>query len=231
MTRRVRRGSLGRMNSTRLPRTLVAVSLPLAAALMAIGSLVDPGVDESTSTIYMAGLARGDAATRYQVSALILHVAFLAFVPAIIGLWAIAKPGVARGVGAVLGLMGAATLPGLLLSDFYDIALAEKLPAAKAAEVADYSQSLVGANLLLIPALAGLVLGLGVLFVCAVRAGAMPAWAPVVIVLAMGLPIVLSSGVAFLVGSAIMLASLAVVGRRLLSGDDWTAGRAEPLAA
>src|ERR1700750_2469366 len=92
---------------------LVAFSLPTAAVLAIPGGLVDPGVDESTKQTYMAGLAHGNAADHYQVSALILHFAFLAFLPAIFGLWGLSRTGWLRHVGLVLGVMGAATMPGL----------------------------------------------------------------------------------------------------------------------
>jgi hypothetical protein len=182
---------------------LAACFLPAAALLLIAGALIDPAVDESSSRSYMAGLADGSASDRYQVSALVLHFAFLCFVPAIVGLLGVVRRGALRTVGAVLGIMGAATLPGLVAIDYYDIALAQELPPEQAAAVYDRAAELPGALLLALPASLGLALGLILLFAAAWRSGIVPGWIALVV------PIALVGGVAG--GSLLALAACGAV--------------------
>lgn len=204
------------MTSITLHHKLVAASLPAAAALWTAGGLIDPAVDESTPATYMAGIAETAAADRYQISALVLHFSFLLFLPAVIGLWGLSRPGALRTVGLVLAGMGAATLPGLVVTDYYDIALAQSLPAAQAGEVAERAQELTGAGLLAMPAVAGMILGLVLLFVTAVRARQLPAWAPLVLVAALAMPFAVNSMPMFAAAGAVMLVLFAVLAGRLL---------------
>jgi hypothetical protein len=195
---------------------LAAWSLPAAAVLLAAGALIDPAVDESTSRSYMAGLAEGGAADRYQVSALVLHFAFLCFVPAIVGLLGVVRRGALRTVGGVLGIMGAATLPGLVAIDYYDIALAQELSPDQAAAVYDRAAELPGSMLLALPASLGLSLGLILLFAAAWRSGVVPGW------VALTVPVALVGGVAggstltLALGGAVLLGAFVVTSLRLL---------------
>ena len=59
--------------------------------------------------------------------------------PAALGLMHLARratPKLAH-IGGLLAVVGLATLPGLLVTDFYDLALAQALPRAQSAEIAD----------------------------------------------------------------------------------------------
>jgi hypothetical protein len=197
-------------------RKLVAWSLPIAAVLWIAGGVIDPAVDETTSTTYFAGLAEGGAGDRYQVSALVLHFAFLAFVPAIIGLVALLPRTKVRIAAAALALMGAATLPGLVVTDYYDIALAQTLEPAQAAEVYDTAISLAGGRLLSMPAVLGITLGLIGLFVAAWRERLVPGWTSLALVVALVTPSLAGGMWLFVAAGAVMLVAFAVTSARIL---------------
>jgi hypothetical protein len=189
-------------NSLNHPK-LAGLFLPASAVFLIAGALVDPAVDESTSASYMTGLAQGEAGDQYQISALLLHVAFLCFVPAIVGLIGVVRGGPLRTVGGVLGIMGAATLPGLVAVDFYDIALARELSPDQAAAVYDHAGELPGMILLSLPAALGLSVGLTLLFIAAWRSGVVPGWVAAIV------PVSLVGGTA--AGSLFALAAGGVV--------------------
>jgi hypothetical protein len=195
---------------------LAAWFLPAAAVLLIAGSLLDPAVDESTSGSYMAGLEEGSAADRYQVSALVLHFAFLCFVPAIVGLLGVVRRGALRTIGGVLGIMGAATLPGLVAIDYYDIALAQELPAERAAAVYDRAAELPGSVLLALPASLGLTLGLVLLFVAAWRSAVVPGWVALIVPVALIGGVAGGSPLALAVGGVVLLGAFVVTSLRLL---------------
>ena len=63
--------------------------------------------------------------------------------PAALGLMHLARratPKLAH-IGGLLAVGGLATLPGLLVTDFYDLALAQALPRAQSVEIADAAAS------------------------------------------------------------------------------------------
>ncbi len=67
--------------------------------------------------------------TRSQISAVLLHFGFLLLLPAALGLAMVshAAPRL-RAAGLVCAILGLGTLPGLLVIDFYDLAIAHTLP-------------------------------------------------------------------------------------------------------
>jgi hypothetical protein len=203
--------------STGSARRLAGLALPAAGLLMIAGGIVDPHVDESTLTTYFAGLADETAQTRYQISAMLLHFGFLLMIPAILGLARLARPSRWRAAGVVLGVSGFATLSGLVVTDYLDIALAATLPAEQAAAITEDAQGLLGAQLLAIPSSLGATVGLTAAIVCAWRAGAVQAWAIVVIPVAMIAPYAMGRSITgFVVMAAVLAVAFALIARRLL---------------
>ena len=84
-------------------------------------------------------------------------------------------------IGGILAVFGLATLPGLLVTDFYDLALAQALPRAQSVAIADAAAGELGRRADgHAPAVAADVLRHRcVLAVAAVRAGVAPGWMPV----------------------------------------------------
>src|SRR5687768_5301684 len=104
-------------------RRFAIVAAPVVAALLIVaGFFLDPAIDESGRELAEEYAAHPG---REQVSALAFHFAFAA-----LALPAVAFIVVVRGRGAwlanlagFLAFLGLTTLPGFLLTDFYDIAI------------------------------------------------------------------------------------------------------------
>ncbi|MBG0821003.1 hypothetical protein HS048_09675 [Planomonospora sp. ID91781] len=81
-----------------------------------------------------------------QVSALLYLWAALAFIPVVLGLAHLLKHRAPRtgGIGAALGLIGAGHALTLFTTDFYDLALAQTLPAVQAEQVTARAGELPG---------------------------------------------------------------------------------------
>jgi hypothetical protein len=168
---------MGFRTATTFRRRLAATSLVLAPVLMIAGLVAAPWEAETGSAGYLAAVA-GDP-TRAQLSALLLHFGYLLLVPCV---WALAhllrsRAVVLGNVGLLVGTLGAIGNSGVVLNDYADVMLVEKLPQAQAVELYDHGQSLWG---FVVAAIAGfplLVLGLALLFLGLWRAGVLPLWA------------------------------------------------------
>ena len=83
--------------------------------------------------------ARRPSRARPSIAALLLHFGYLLLLPAALGIMHLARrstPKVAH-IGGILAVIGLATLPGLLVTDYYDLALAQALPRAQSVAIAD----------------------------------------------------------------------------------------------
>ncbi len=204
-------------SSTTSARRLAGLTLPAAGLLMIAGGIVDPHVDETTLTTYFAGLADDTAQTRYQVSAMLLHFGFLLMIPAILGLARLARSSRWRTAGTVLGVAGFATLSGLVVTDYLDLAMATNLRPEQAAAITEDAQALLGAQLLALPSSLAATVGLTTAIVCAWRAGAVQAWAVVVVPAAMIAPYTMGRSITgFVVMAAVLGIAFALIAARLL---------------
>jgi hypothetical protein len=219
------------MTSSTLFRRMAAYGLITFAVFLVAGALVDPAVDETSTQTYAAGLASGDAADRYQVSAWLLHISYLALLPAVAGLIGLVRPGRLRTIGGVLGVVGAGSLPGMLVTDYYDIAIATNLPADQAARVMDDAQGLTGAALMGFPSVLALMAGLILLFVAAWRSELVPGWATIAVPVGLVVPFMVGGMLTLAAGGAVMLAIFAVIARRLLRGIAQAAALGTPATA
>jgi hypothetical protein len=141
---------------------------------------IDPAIEESGRE-----LAREYAENpgREQVSALTFHFAFAMWAPIVFAL-----VGIVRGRGAwlaniaaVLATLGATTLPGFLLTDFYDIAIYGELGGDAWDQVDDRLSELPGAGILFITGFLGHFLCLPFALFGAWRAGLVALWVPIVV--------------------------------------------------
>ncbi|TKK89097.1 hypothetical protein FDA94_11350 [Herbidospora galbida] len=155
-----------------------------------------------------------------QVSGLLFLYATLAMIPAYFGLAALLYPK-ARGLantGLTLGLFGAAAACTLFTTDFYDLALAQTVPAETAKQVTAAANELPGFLFgMLFPGFLTHVGTLVLLIGLAVKKAA-PWWVPVAVVAGIAVPFAVagSSPAVQSIGSLLELAALGWVARDLL---------------
>jgi hypothetical protein len=159
-------------------RRFALIAAPLiAAVLLVAGVFLDPDIEAEGRE-----LAREYAENpgREQVSALTFHFAFVMWAPIVFAL-----VGVVRGRGAwlaniaaVLATLGATTLPGFLLVDFYDIAIYGELGGDAWDQVNDRLEELPGATILFITGFLGHFLCLPVALFAAWRGRLVSIWVP-----------------------------------------------------
>ena len=158
-------------------RVGVLAGVVLAAVLVVAGIFLDPDIGASGRELAGEYAA---APGRTQVSALCFHFAFVMWAPVVFVL-----VGMVRGPGAwfanaaaVLAVLGATTLPGFLLTDFYDIAIAGELGLDAWTQVDDRIQELPGATVLFVTGFFGFAFCLPFATLGAWRAGLVPLWLP-----------------------------------------------------
>ena len=169
----------------RLRHVAVVYAPALAGVLIAAGFFLDPAIDESGRE-----LAREYAAApgREQVSALALHFAFaLLALPAVACIVLARTRGAWLGtVAAFFGVLGLTTLPGFLLTDFYDIAIYGELGGDAWQAVNDRIEELPGATIMFLTGFLGFFLALPTALLAAWRERVLPWW-PAAVVLAGGI--------------------------------------------
>jgi hypothetical protein len=180
------------------------------------GIFLDPAIDESGRE-----LAReyAESPGREQFSALSFHFAFVMWAPIVFALVGLVR---GRGawlanVAAVLATLGATTLPGFLLTDFYDIAIYGELGGDAWQQVNDRIEELPGAVVLFISAFLGHMLCLPVVLFGAWRARLVPIWVPLAMTVA-----IVAAQVLRPFGSGLLILAAALVGLAFVfSRMDW----------
>jgi hypothetical protein len=156
-------------------RAAVIAAPTLSALLIVAGFFLDPAIEKDGRE-----LAREYAAHpgREQVSALAFHFAFaLLAVPAVALIVAVRARGAwLANLAAFFAFLGMTTLPGMLLLDFYDIAIYGELGGSAWEAVDDRLQELPGATVLFLTAFLGFVLTLPVALLAAWRARLLAWW-------------------------------------------------------
>jgi hypothetical protein len=164
------------MDSALRARQIAVVAAPVFAAILIVaGFFLDPAIDESGRE-----LAREYAENpgREQVSALAFHFAFaLLAIPAVALIVAVRGRGAwLANLAALFAVLGMTTLPGFLLTDFYDIAIYGELGGDAWDAVDDRMQDLPGATIMFVTGFFGFVLTLPVALLAAWRAGLLHWW-------------------------------------------------------
>ncbi|MDA0180832.1 hypothetical protein OJ997_11055 [Solirubrobacter phytolaccae] len=197
----------------RFSRLIAAFSLIAAPLLVLAGMVATPWEDEGTTAAYHDALAAHP--DQAEVAATLLHFGFLLLLPAALGLMHLARgaaPKLAH-VGGLLAIFGLATLPGLLVTDFYDLALAEALPREESVKIADAATEGWAPILLFMTGAFPVIIGLIVLGVAAWRAGAAPGWTALLIAAGWLVPMATEvSLVLAAIGSVLMLAGFGWIG-------------------
>ena len=204
-------------------RTVAGLCLIAGPLVVLIGGLVAKWEENDTKAAYLQALA--ESPTRAQISAVLL---FFGFVLVAVGIFGIIhllrhRAVVLGHIAGVLAVWGWVTLPGLLVSDFYDLSLAQWSNRQDAIAISEGGENYVGSAVMGIPVLLGMI-GLLLLGVALWRARFVPVWVPAVLVLGwiisfFGPP----SVVFFTTGWALWLVALGYVGLKILgmSDEDW----------
>ena len=207
-------------------RRTTAVCLVAAALVTAAGMAATPWESEQSVRAYHDALAAHP--DQAQVAAVLLHFGYMLFAPAAVGMLALMAP---RGgwlfrIGAVLAVLGMTTLPGLLVTDAYDLALAQELPRESSVPASEAVSEMPLSTILGLPAVAGTVLGLWVIAFGLWRAGEAPLAFPLLMVAGWVVSFVTFEPAVIVAGTLLVLASAAVAAARL-----WRAGTTIPLVA
>ena len=206
-------------------RLAVIVSLVLAGAFLIAGALADPAAGVDGRELYEGYAAEPN---RVELKSVSYHYAYLLFAPAVFSL-----VGLVRGRGAWLAnaagltaIIGLTTLPGLLVVDYYDSTIGRELGVDATVRVNDAIESEFGVGLALIaiPAIAGFTLSLPLACAAAWRAGLLPWWAPVAVVLGFAAWVASSVTLWGAIVFALLLCLVAVALSRLDLGA-WDRGR------
>ena len=164
-------------------RRWALVVLPLLTlVLMVAGTFLDPDIDAEGRELARE-YAENPGVT--QVSALAFHFAFITTAPLVFALVGLVR---GRGawlanVGAILATLGATTLPGFLLVDFYDIAIYGEVGPEAWDAVNDRLEELPGATILFITGFLGHILSLPFALFGAWRGRLVALWVPIVVTL------------------------------------------------
>lgn len=221
---------MGFRNATTFRRRLAALSLVLGPVLVIAGLAVAPWEDADGSRAYLEAVASDTGGA--QLSALLLHFGYLLLVPCV---WALAhslrrRAAVLGNLGLLIGTVGAIGNSGVVLNDYADVTLVEKLPLAQAVELYDHGQGLWGFAVAAISGFPLLVLGLLVLFVGLWRAGVLPVWALAAPPAGIAVSVLLAGQLGAVAAFAGVLALLAWVGVLTFAASDegWARGELAP---
>lgn len=199
---------------------LTGICLVVASLLVQIGYLVTPWESETTTLAYHEALRTHELQS--QIAACFLHFGWTVWAPAAFGIVALLRPrgGWLLGIGGTLAIIGTVTLPGLLVTDFYDLALAQSLPPEQAAEISDKASEYPLLPLLQIPAVVGAILGTTLLFFALWRASVVPLWVPLLVLggtaITFALPLSLAS---FAIGGGMTMVAGIFTGVRIFKLD------------
>jgi hypothetical protein len=216
------RSLLGMLSSpNRFSRLVAATALFLGPALTLAGMAATPWEEEATTASYHDALAAH--AGQAEIAALLLHFGYLLLLPAALGIMHLARratPKLAH-VGGALAVFGLASLPGLLVTDFYDLALAQNLDRAQSVAISDATQESWAGAVMGLSTIAPMFFGLVILMVAAARAGVAKLWMAPLMAVAWLLPFVSGTGLAPAVaGAAIIVGLFASIGFKVARMSD-----------
>lgn len=174
--------------ATPFRRRALAVSTVVGGLLTAAGFAATEWESGTDKLSYLDSLVVDPL--RSQVAAVLLHFGYCALVPMLLVLAIMTRRTwrVAGNVGLALSMLGALSLPGLLVTDFYDMAIRQNLPADQAVAVSDAAQALPLGVLISGPMIMLTFVGMILLSVAAWRAGFFHWTAALLVVVANVLP-------------------------------------------
>jgi len=210
----------------RLRRIAAGLTIAGSGVIIFAGFLVTPWEGNSTTTASLRTLAAHP--TQAQVAAVLLHFGYLLLVPAAFALVHLARRGARRltYTGLVFSVLGAG-LSGLLVTDFFNLALVQHLPLASAVRVSDAAKQYPLGALIGKPSALAAAVGLVLLAAAAWRARWVSWWPAAAILIGWVVAISGTTLVRAGVGSGLVLFGLAALGARVLrmSDREWEDGR------
>jgi hypothetical protein len=196
---------------TRFRRIGGALSLLGAGTLTCISLLMIPYENETHAQYLQTGV---DHRTNILWAAVVLHFGYLLLVPAAFTLVRMARRGAPRTSLIAMLLAGLGSgLSGIIVVDFYDVALANSLPADQALDIWNLAGSYGQGAIIAATSVFGLAIGLNLAVFAAWRARAIPVYPLVLNVLGWGI-FTTFSGDPWLpsIGSALVAIGLSWVG-------------------
>ncbi|MBJ7520931.1 MAG: hypothetical protein JHC84_14635 [Solirubrobacteraceae bacterium] len=197
-----------------LRRPAAALSLA-GATLFVAGMALTPWESEDSTAAYHDALAAQPG--RAQAAAITL-----AFAYALLAAGCFAFIGVLAGrrdwwlrIGAFFTVFGATLLPGLLITDAYDLALAQEVPEATGVKVSEAAGDLVLPGVLGLAGVLGLVLGTTLLAVALWRADLVPVAVPALVALSWVVGFATLTPVVLISGALLLVAAYAIAATRL----------------
>lgn len=169
------------ITAAHIRRAALALTPVLAAAGCIIGGIADP-IPEATGLKLVETYTNNWDAVQWKSTS--YHYGYMFFGAAALGLAALVRQG--RGVtlaliAGALALFGTATLPGMLVTDFYASAGGQIVGPEKMYEIEQATQTGWGGAAIMIPGMLGFVLCLPLAALAAVRARLVRWYAPVLV--------------------------------------------------
>ncbi len=198
---------------------LTGICLIVASLLLQAGYLATPWEEESTTLAYHASLAGHP--DQSLIAATLLHFGWVAWAPAAFGIVALLRPrgGWLLAIGGTLAIVGTVSMPGLIVTDFYDLALAQELPARTAVQVSDAATDQPLLILFQLPAVAGCILGTTLLTFALWRAQVVALWVPLLVLAGWAVTFVMPlSLLSFAIGGGLMMVGGIAAGVRIMRG-------------
>lgn len=186
-------------------RWALVASPVLAGLFITIGLVADPAPGISGRELYELYGANPDP---LQFKSLGLHYgyAFLVLPALLVGRLVRGRGAWLANAAGVFGFLGISTLPGLLFVDYYDSAIVQLYGADGAEAVSGEMEQMWGVAAFVVPGLLGTALGTLLAALALWRAGLVPWWAPLSVVLSL---VAFGGSNALWWGGALMTALLA----------------------
>jgi hypothetical protein len=160
-------------------RRWFVILAPLVAGLLAvIGSVADPASGKEGAELYrLYGAEPG----RVQLKSVAYHFSYALWAASVFPLIGLVR---GRGVGwanlaGLCAILGISTLPGFLLADFYDSAITQRFGTEGALQVEQTMRGMWAVAVMVGSGIPTFMLSLPLAAVAARRAGLLPWWAPV----------------------------------------------------
>jgi hypothetical protein len=131
-------------------------------------------------------------------------------------------------IGGVLSVIGMTTLQGLLITDAYDLAMAQELPRDVSVRVTDAVGELPLAMIMGLPAVIGTVFGIILLMVALWRAGEVGIAAPVLVAAGWIVSFASFGLVTIVIGGTVMTIGFVLAAIRLVAPETATAAPEAP---
>ena len=194
------------------------------------GMAATPWEPEKTTASYLDALAENPTQAQIACLLLVFGYALLGLANFTVLRHADAAPRVLRSVTAVLCFFGATILPGMVLVDFYDLAIATELSRAQGVAVSDVAAGYGLAAIAIVPALLGFALGMVLVCVTAWKAKLAPVWvAPVLLI---GIVVSFAGPPAMIAAASVLIVgAYALIARGITRGERTVAPVAVPVAA